>query len=112
MRAYEEKLGQFIYRTGLLMKPVYDRARSDYLRAIEAFGEALREAPESPDLHLYLASTYEPGDLVHIFGFSRGAYTARSLVGLIRNAGLLKPEHLDLAREAYGLYRTRDEGAD
>ena len=27
--AYEEKLGQFIYRTGLLMKPVYDRARSD-----------------------------------------------------------------------------------
>ena len=25
--AYEEKLGQFVYRTGLLMKPVYDRAR-------------------------------------------------------------------------------------
>jgi uncharacterized protein (DUF2235 family) len=50
--------------------------------------------------------------LVRTYGFSRGAYTARSLVGLIRNAGLLKPEHLDLTNEAYSLYRTRDEGAD
>ncbi|MCE1117066.1 MULTISPECIES: DUF2235 domain-containing protein [Pseudomonas] len=75
-----------------------------------AFGVGLSE--KILDGYRHLASTYEPGDLVHIFGFSRGAYTARSLVGLIRNAGLLKPEHLDLAREAYGLYRTRDEGAD
>ena len=39
MRAYEEKLGQFIYRTGLLMKPVYDRARSDLKRVVYAEGE-------------------------------------------------------------------------
>ena len=39
MRAYEEKLGQFIYRTGLLMKPVYDRARSDLKRIVYAEGE-------------------------------------------------------------------------
>src|SRR5687768_2122666 len=37
--AYEEKLGQFIYRTGLLMKPVYDRARSDLQRVVYAEGE-------------------------------------------------------------------------
>src|SRR6476469_7632487 len=37
--AYEEKLGQFIYRTGLLMKPVYDRARSDKQRVVYAEGE-------------------------------------------------------------------------
>jgi malate dehydrogenase (oxaloacetate-decarboxylating)(NADP+) len=37
--AYEEKLGQFIYRTGLLMKPVYDRARSDIKRVVYAEGE-------------------------------------------------------------------------
>jgi malate dehydrogenase (oxaloacetate-decarboxylating)(NADP+) len=37
--AYEEKLGQFIYRTGLLMKPVYDRARSDRQRVVYAEGE-------------------------------------------------------------------------
>ncbi|MFC0679523.1 NADP-dependent malic enzyme [Lysobacter korlensis] len=39
MAAYEEKLGQFIYRTGLLMKPVYDRARSDRKRVVYAEGE-------------------------------------------------------------------------
>jgi malate dehydrogenase (oxaloacetate-decarboxylating)(NADP+) len=37
--AYEEKLAQFIYRTGLLMKPVYDRARSDRQRVVYAEGE-------------------------------------------------------------------------
>lgn len=39
MVAYEEKLGQFIYRTGLVMKPVYDRARSDRKRVVYAEGE-------------------------------------------------------------------------
>jgi malate dehydrogenase (oxaloacetate-decarboxylating)(NADP+) len=37
--AYEEKLGQFIYRTGLLMKPVYDRARGAHQRVVYAEGE-------------------------------------------------------------------------
>ncbi|HEY1136335.1 MAG TPA: NADP-dependent malic enzyme [Xanthomonadaceae bacterium] len=37
--AYREKLGQFIYRTGLLMKPIYDRARSEQKRVVYAEGE-------------------------------------------------------------------------
>ncbi len=39
MEAYVEKLGQFIYRTGLLMKPVYERARADRKRVAYAEGE-------------------------------------------------------------------------
>jgi malate dehydrogenase (oxaloacetate-decarboxylating)(NADP+) len=39
MEAYREKLGQFIYRTGLLMKPVYERARADRKRVAYAEGE-------------------------------------------------------------------------
>ncbi|MDE1894065.1 MAG: NADP-dependent malic enzyme [Xanthomonadaceae bacterium] len=39
MEAYIEKLGQFIYRTGLLMKPVYERARADRKRVAYAEGE-------------------------------------------------------------------------
>ncbi|MEG3157191.1 NADP-dependent malic enzyme [Lysobacter zhanggongensis] len=39
MAAYEETLGQFIYRTGLLMKPVYDRARHTRKRVVYAEGE-------------------------------------------------------------------------
>ena len=36
-----------------------------------------------------LAETYQPGDLVALFGFSRGAYTARSLAGMVAYCGLL-----------------------
>ncbi|MEI2456932.1 NADP-dependent malic enzyme [Lysobacter firmicutimachus] len=39
MDAYEEKLSQYIYRTSLLMKPVYDKARADRKRVVYAEGE-------------------------------------------------------------------------
>ncbi|WP_027079683.1 NADP-dependent malic enzyme [Luteimonas mephitis] len=39
MGAYREKLGQFIHRTGLMMKPVYERARADIQRVVYAEGE-------------------------------------------------------------------------
>ena len=39
MDAYREKLGQFVYRTSLMMKPVYDRARADKQRVAYAEGE-------------------------------------------------------------------------
>ena len=61
----------------------------------------------------FLAKEYQEGDEVNILGFSRGAYTARSLVGLIRNCGLIYPKHLTLrVPMAYGIYRTRDDNAD
>ena len=34
---------------------------------------------------------YRAGDKVYIFGFSRGAYTARALAGMIQKVGLLPP---------------------
>lgn len=37
----------------------------------------------------FLIDNYEPSDEIYVYGFSRGAYTARSMVGLIRNSGLL-----------------------
>lgn len=40
----------------------------------------------------HLALNWEPGDEIYIFGFSRGAYTARSLSGLIGRIGIMKPE--------------------
>src|SRR5690606_30253147 len=39
MGAYREQLRQFIHRTGLVMKPVYDRARADRKRVVYAEGE-------------------------------------------------------------------------
>jgi uncharacterized protein (DUF2235 family) len=61
-----------------------------------------------------LVSRYEPGDQIYILGFSRGAYTARSLVGMIRNCGIVKKSRLSNAYigVAYGIYRTRDDGPE
>jgi malate dehydrogenase (oxaloacetate-decarboxylating)(NADP+) len=39
MDAYLEKLAQFIYRTGYIMKPIYERARADRKRVVYAEGE-------------------------------------------------------------------------
>lgn len=56
----------------------------------------------------FVVDNYEPGDRLYFLGFSRGAYTARSTVGLIRNCGVLRAEHRDRIDEAYSLYRDRD----
>lgn len=38
----------------------------------------------------WLCETWQPDDQLYLFGFSRGAYTARSLAGMIRKCGLLR----------------------
>jgi uncharacterized protein (DUF2235 family) len=66
----------------------------------------------------WLVENYQPGDDLYIIGFSRGGYTARSLVGMIRNCGLVKKpgtnrkERAELVSEAYQMYRAKDEGPD
>lgn len=59
----------------------------------------------------WLASQYEDGDRICLFGFSRGAYTVRSLAGMIRNVGLLRRDQLtpDNIDEAFRIYRSRRE---
>ena len=56
----------------------------------------------------FLAQEWEPGDELHLLGFSRGAFTVRSLAGMVRNVGLLHPDELGRVDEAYGHYRDRD----
>ena len=43
------------------------------------------------DGYLLISRIYQPGDAIFLFGFSRGAYTVRSLAALIAKAGLLTP---------------------
>jgi uncharacterized protein (DUF2235 family) len=61
---------------------------------------------------LFLNLNYEPGDQVYLFGFSRGAYTVRSLAGLLRKIGILRRAHVDKARDALDIYRAREIAAD
>ena len=53
----------------------------------------------------FLVLNYEPGDEIYVFGFSRGAYTARSLCGLIRKCGILRRSCFNKTPEAMTLYR-------
>jgi uncharacterized protein (DUF2235 family) len=62
------------------------------------FGELGRGAVEGYgiddeiiDAYAWLTDSFEPGDEIFLFGFSRGAYTARSLSGLISKCGVLRP---------------------
>ena len=56
----------------------------------------------------FLVERYTPDDELFFFGFSRGAFTARSLAGLVRNSGILRYEHRDKVKDAYRLYRSRE----
>ena len=64
------------------------------------------------DAYRFLIHNYVEGDEVFLFGFSRGAYTVRSLVGLIYNVGLLKKDHSDKVGDAIKIYRNRNQGPD
>jgi len=55
-----------------------------------------------------LIDCYDQGDEIFLFGFSRGAFTVRSLAGLIRNCGILRPDQKGLVEDAYDFYRDRD----
>lgn len=55
----------------------------------------------------WLAKRYTDLDEIWVFGYSRGAYTARSLVGLIRKCGLLRIVTPKLLEEAENIYRDK-----
>jgi uncharacterized protein (DUF2235 family) len=62
------------------------------------------------DAYRYLMDNYQDGDHVYLFGFSRGAYTARALAGLLHMFGLLYPGNDGLIPYILRMYakRTRD----
>jgi uncharacterized protein (DUF2235 family) len=70
-----------------------------------AFGLGL--ARDVRDTYRFLVENFEPGDELFFFGFSRGAFTARSTAGFVRNSGILRPEHADRISDAYALYHSR-----
>ncbi|MEG3145036.1 DUF2235 domain-containing protein [Sphingomonas sp. RT2P30] len=55
----------------------------------------------------FLTFNYTPGDEIFVFGFSRGAFTARSFVGLLRNCGIVARSHAGRINEAVKFYRDR-----
>jgi uncharacterized protein (DUF2235 family) len=53
-----------------------------------AFGYGIKT--NLAEAYTFLIHNYEPGDKIFVFGFSRGAFTARGLTGMSYRAGLLR----------------------
>lgn len=72
-----------------------------------AFGYGL--AGNVRQLYTFLCRNYRAGDRIFLFGFSRGAFTVRMLVGLIHNQGLVQAADEEgrqrAARAAFRAYR-------
>lgn len=63
------------------------------LRAAYQMGTGAGVHKNTEQAYTYLMEKYERGDKVFLFGFSRGAFTARALAGMLHKVGLLPPDH-------------------
>ncbi|KAI0789554.1 hypothetical protein C8Q75DRAFT_718500 [Abortiporus biennis] len=57
----------------------------------------------------FIMQNYEAGDKICIFGFSRGAYIARALAGMLHKVGLLPPCNHNQVPFAYKMFTRTDE---
>ncbi len=73
-----------------------------------AFGYGLSE--NIADAYRYLMREYEEGDRVFVFGFSRGAYTARAVCGMLATVGLLYEDNEGQIPYALRLFKRSDGG--
>lgn len=75
------------------------RSKSD-----QATGEGLMN--NVLDAYRFLMEKYNPGDRIYLFGFSRGAFTVRSLAGMLYKVGLLHHANDNLLEYAAKIYNT------
>ncbi|CAE6482247.1 unnamed protein product [Rhizoctonia solani] len=57
----------------------------------------------------FLMKHYNDGDKICLFGFSRGAYTARALAGMLHKVGLLPPDNVEQISFAYQMFKRSDK---
>jgi uncharacterized protein (DUF2235 family) len=70
------------------------------------FGAGLRQ--NLGEAYSYIMSVYEPGDRLFIFGFSRGAYTARALAGMLEVFGIFRQGSDNLVPYAVSEYAKQE----
>jgi uncharacterized protein (DUF2235 family) len=63
------------------------------------------------EAYAFLCNNYKRGDSVYLFGFSRGAFAARSLAGFVSFVGVLYQHELHRVEEAYRVYESNNADA-
>jgi uncharacterized protein (DUF2235 family) len=96
------------YNAGVGARSVLDQPRRPLIAGIT--GDGLED--NLTDAYSFLSWNYTTGDEIFVFGFSRGAFTARSLCGMIRKSGLLHRVYIDQVQEAYSQYRSKAKPDD
>ncbi|KAF7299812.1 DUF2235 domain-containing protein [Mycena chlorophos] len=76
----------------------------------EAFAFYLNE--HVMDGYRFLMDNYHEGDRICLFGFSRGAYTARALAGMLHKVGLLPRSNEEQVPFAFKMYKSTGKSAD
>ena len=72
-----------------------------------AFGAGIEDNIRT--LYRFLVYNYEPGDEIYLFGFSRGAFTVRTLAGFMNKVGLVPKDDDYYVPELYACYE-RNKG--
>jgi uncharacterized protein (DUF2235 family) len=52
-----------------------------------------------------VVNNYSPGDKIYCFGFSRGAFTARAIAGMITDLGVMKPDNMQTFASLFAAYQ-------
>lgn len=81
---------------------------ADLVQRVLGGGVGLGLSRNVRDAYGFIAANYCPGDEIFLFGFSRGAYTARSVAGLIGYAGLLQKGDMDDFAVVWEGYRLKN----
>lgn len=90
----------------------YDRGVGNFGTKLSGGAVGLGLSRNVRQAYRCLADHYRPGDQIYLFGFSRGAYTARVLGGLIHfmgvlefPAGISKKDQMDMVEDLYDIYK-------
>ncbi|KAJ7704601.1 hypothetical protein B0H17DRAFT_1326658 [Mycena rosella] len=78
--------------------------------AYQKIDQAVAKSFQDHIIHAYtwLMKNYQDNDKICIFGFSRGAYSARALAGMLKAMGLLRASDAASAKATYKLYEEHD----
>ena len=91
---------------GLPQQVFYDWGVGSYYDPVVGGATGKKKKKNILDDYRYIVQNYSPGDELFLFGFSRGAYTIRSLCGMINNCGILTRPDANLIQAAFDLYKT------
>jgi len=108
MRKPEKQIVYYDPGVGTLADPEYKIPVSKALNKILGLAFGYGMTKNIAEAYSYLMDNYKTGDNVFIFGFSRGAYAARALAGLIHSVGILEQGNQSLIPYAIELYKAKN----